>query len=208
MNPTAAPQALALRDIHLPGAPSLWPPAPGWWILAALLLALIAWGVRVWLRRRRIRQQRQQVFDALATLQNELAGDRSPAQLAAIGELLRRLALTRYPRIEVASLSGGAWLRFLDDTGGQGRFSEGPGRVLADGPYRRHLPPDFDTDTLAALVRDWVEKNTGELDASARPASPTSTGTGTGTGTGFLTSTDTNTGTRARTAMRATELAR
>jgi hypothetical protein len=175
MNPIAAPQALALRDIHLPGAPSLWPPAPGWWVLAAVLLALIAWGVRVWLRRRRIRQQRQQVFDALATLQTALAGDRSPAQLAAIGELLRRLALTRYPRSEVASLSGGAWLRFLDDTGGQGRFSEGPGRVLADGPYRRHLPPDLDIDGFTSLVRDWVEHNTGAPDASPRPDAPKGT---------------------------------
>ncbi len=186
MNPTAAPQALALRDIHLPGAPSLWPPAPGWWVLAVLLLALIAWGVRVLLLRRRIRHQRRLVFDALATLQSGLAGERSPAQLAAIGELLRRLALARYPRSEVASLSGGAWLRFLDDTGGQGRFSDGPGRVLADGPYRRHLPPDLDADGLAALVRNWVEKNTGQLDASARPAAPKAT----------------------RSAMRATELAR
>jgi hypothetical protein len=186
MNPTAAPQALTLRDIHLPGAPSLWPPAPGWWVLAILLLALIAWGVRVLLRRRRIRQQRRQVLEALATLQSGLAGDRSPAQLAAIGELLRRLALTRYPRTEVASLSGGAWLRFLDDTGGQGRFSDGPGQVFADGPYRRHLPPDLDTDDLAALVRDWVEQNTGAPDAGSRPTAPKG----------------------ARTATRATELAR
>jgi hypothetical protein len=33
--------------------------------------------------------------------------------------------------------------------------------VLAEGPYRRRLPPDLDVDGLAALVRGWVEKNTG-----------------------------------------------
>jgi len=32
-----------LRDIHLPEAVHWWPPAPGWWIVAALLLALTVW---------------------------------------------------------------------------------------------------------------------------------------------------------------------
>ncbi len=160
MSPTTAQQTLALRDIHLPGAPSWWPPAPGWWVLAALLLSLLAWGFAVALRRRRLRQHRQRVLTALSTLQAGLASDRSPAQLAGIGELLRRLALTRHPHSEVASLSGDAWLRFLDESGGQGGFSDGPGRVLAEGPYRPRLPPDLDLDGFAALVRSWVETNT------------------------------------------------
>ena len=32
-----------LRDIHLPQAVHWWPPAPGWWIVAALILALTIW---------------------------------------------------------------------------------------------------------------------------------------------------------------------
>lgn len=32
-----------LRDIHLPQAVHWWPPAPGWWIVAALVLALTIW---------------------------------------------------------------------------------------------------------------------------------------------------------------------
>jgi len=32
-----------LRDIHLPEAVHWWPPAPGWWIVAALLLTLTIW---------------------------------------------------------------------------------------------------------------------------------------------------------------------
>ncbi len=32
-----------LRDIHLPEAVHWWPPAPGWWLVAALLLALTIW---------------------------------------------------------------------------------------------------------------------------------------------------------------------
>ena len=66
MNP--APDLL-LRDIHEPLAPSWWPPAPGWWLVALVLLAAVAWGGwRRWRRRRR-HLAAQRLFDAtLATL--------------------------------------------------------------------------------------------------------------------------------------------
>ncbi len=154
-------QALQLRDIHVPAAPVLWPPAPGWWIVAAILIALLAWMSVVALRRFRIRRQRQHVLAALASLERELARERTPAALARISVLLRRLALMRFPRQRVAALTGLAWLRFLDETGGNGRFAEGPGRALATGPYQRSLPSDLDATGLVALVREWVTRNAG-----------------------------------------------
>lgn len=173
MNPSvAAAPALALRDIHLPGAPSIWPPAPGWWVLAAVLLALIA-AFTLWLLRRRgVQRERRQLLAAVAELEAGLASERSPAQLARIGELLRRLALTHHPRREVASLSGGAWLHVLDETGGGGAFANGAGRILADGPYRRQLPPDLDVAALAALVRAWVDANGAPRATKPRAAAP------------------------------------
>jgi hypothetical protein len=153
-------QVLRLRDIHLPPTPSLWPPAPGWWAVAALILALLVWaGVALW-KQERLRRRRQRVVDALTRLESGLATERSVERLASISVLLRRLALTRFPREQIAVLSGDAWLRFLDESGGNGRFADGPGRVLADGPYRRTLPADLDITGFVALVREWVDKNT------------------------------------------------
>lgn len=162
MNP-GAQAALQLRDIHLPDAPPFWPPAPGWWLLAAVSIALLIWASSVALRRYRIHRRRRSVLAALAKIEEGFASDRSPEQLANISALLRRLALMCYPREQVAALSGNAWLRFLDKSGGDGRFTDGPGRVLASGPYQRSLPPDLDSAGLAALVRDWVQKNIGGL---------------------------------------------
>ncbi len=160
MNP-AAQQALQLRDIHLPGAPAFWPPAPGWWLLAAMLLALLAWVTVLALRRYRIRRQRQRVLSALASLEQKLASERTPDALAHMSVLLRRLALMRFPRQHVAALTGNAWLRFLDESGGNGEFTRGPGRLLATAPYQRALPSDLDAARLVALLRDWVAKNAG-----------------------------------------------
>ncbi len=162
MNALVQP-ALQLRDIHLPGAPAFWPPAPGWWLVAAALIGLLAWAGFIALRRYRLRRRRQRVLAVLARLEAGLAGERTPENLAQLSLLLRRLALMRFPRRRVAALTGNAWLRFLDESGGNGRFSQGPGQVLATGPYRRSLPPDLDAAGLASLVRAWVEKNTGSL---------------------------------------------
>ena len=51
--------ALELRDIHLPDPVSLWPPAPGWWILFALvvvtILSALIW--RRWRAQHRVRRE-------------------------------------------------------------------------------------------------------------------------------------------------------
>ncbi len=158
MNPDPQ-QALQLRDIHLPPAPPFWPPAPGWWIVAAVLLALLAWGGHAAWRQLRLRRQRRRLMDVLARLESGLGNDGSPEGLTQISMLLRRLALVRFPRAKVAPLTGKAWLRFLDESGGQGRFADGPGRVLGTGPYQRALPADLDIPGLVALVREWVDRN-------------------------------------------------
>ncbi|MBT2766787.1 DUF4381 domain-containing protein [Stenotrophomonas sp. ISL-67] len=123
--------SLQLRDVHLPAVPSWWPLPLGWWlVLAALALAvLLAWA---WRAQRRRRQRRWlQVFDSAVD-----AADAGSAQVAAIAELLRRAARRRQPGAEL--LQGQAWLEFLDAPGSRA-FSDGEGRLLLDGGYRRAL---------------------------------------------------------------------
>lgn len=158
MNP-ASQTALQLRDIHLPAEPGWWPPAPGWWVVATLSLALLVWLGRIALRHYRLHRQRQRILAMLDAL-TQPGGEVSPAAIAEISMLLRRLALARFPRQQVAALTGAEWLRFLDRTGGGGRFSHGPGQVLASGPYRPTLPADVDVAALSTLVREWIKKNT------------------------------------------------
>ena len=151
MSDAAIPLAVVLRDIHVPAAPSWWPPAPGWWLLAAALLAVTAlvWGLLG--RRRRRRRAVLAMFD-----QHLLAAPTPAAQLAAMSELLRRAARHRDPQAD--RLDGEAWLLWLDGKRGHD-FSQGPGRALLDGPYRREVDPQT-VSALQPLVRqrllDWM----------------------------------------------------
>ena len=152
-------QSLQLRDIHLPPPPDFWPPAPGWWLLAAILVLLVAWILFLAWRRARLQRAQRRLIALLDEL--DLTGNHEPLKLAELSMLLRRIALMHYPRTEVAGLTGESWLHFLDSSGGDGGFTRGPGRVLADGPYMPDLPGEYDPVGVTALVRNWIRKNAG-----------------------------------------------
>jgi len=158
---TPMQETLQLRDIHLPAPPDFWPPAPGWWILGVLALGFAGWGALLAWRQFRIHRQRRHVLALLEQMERSSGKSSTAEYLAQLSNLTRRLALMRFPRHEIASLTGREWLQFLDRSGGDGQFSEGPGKVLAQGPYMRELPDEFDSRALTQLVRQWITRNTG-----------------------------------------------
>ncbi len=139
-----------LRDVILPPEPGLWPPAPGWWLL--LVLAIIGMFGAIYLIRltywRLSEMPLADKIDALAGLHPQQA-------VVELSVLMRRIALTEFPRGSVAGLSGEAWLEFLDETGNTDQFTRGPGRALASAPYSDvtpdHIGPLFQT------CRSWAQ---------------------------------------------------
>ncbi len=153
MKPQAADPLSALRDIHLPAEPSWWPPAPGWWLLAAILLGVLIGLVVFMGRRAMLRARRRRIIARIDALVKAYRPEHACEFVADVSGLLRRAALTWYPRERVAALSGEAWLRFLDDNGGAG-FRDGPGRILANGAYRRDC--EVDPKALGELAKTWI----------------------------------------------------
>jgi hypothetical protein len=140
-----------LRDIHLPAEPSWWPPAPGWWIVSALVLALVVFAFMRWQAPRRRRARRDRLI--VATLVQHAAQWRRDGDdahfVAALSEHLRRLS--RVVRADAAALTGAAWIAFLD------RHGDGfaaVGDALVDAQYRPAAPVD------AAALYAVVEKHT------------------------------------------------
>lgn len=145
-----------LRDVHLPDPISWWPPAFGWWMLILALVVVV--GLVLWVRAYRQRTRPRRV--ALAQLEQvkQHYAIHSDDQLAItqISHLLRRYALAVFSRAHVAGLSGQAWLKFLDTTGGTNQFSKGPGQSLRSGPYQAQgLASAAD---LLPLVERWIHQ--------------------------------------------------
>lgn len=147
---TAGP---VLRDIHLPAEPSWWPPAPGWWLVAALVGVALAFAWRAWAARKHRARLQRALRDELEALRRDHP---SPAaQVAAMSMLLRRAAKRYAP--EALALRDAAWLAFLDAGDPQRPFSQGAGRLLIDGPYRRDVDAT-EADALARLVAARLDR--------------------------------------------------
>lgn len=154
------PDLSQLRDIHLPPPVSWWPLAIGWWVLIALT-ALIAIGLVWWLRRRVVNRWRRQALSELKQLRTQ----QSEAHEAVItlSVLLRRIAIAKFPREEVAGLHGDAWLNFLDRALGPTHdFLSDSGRLLSNAPYSRNAQIDGTAlTTLLDISERWIKKLPG-----------------------------------------------
>ncbi len=153
MNPDLLQQ---LRDIHLPAEPGWWPPAVGWWLLAALLAAAFVWlAQRLAGRWRHFRPARRAnaLYRGIA---DELrAGSISPMEYVhRTNALLKRLAIQGPAGHTIAPESGGPWLRYLDERYGQRAFSRGAGRCLGSERFRRDA--GVDTEALDRLMRRYL----------------------------------------------------
>jgi len=154
MNSAHGDPLQGLRDIHLPAPVSFWPPAPGWWILALLIVVLLIAGIWWW-RRWQGRAYQRSALKQLHALQSRLhAGEAESHIIADLSILLRRAAMTRYGREQVASLQGKAWLEFLDRTGRHSTFAS-EGQALLDAPYRKQTTQQ--ATPLIHLAQRWLQ---------------------------------------------------
>jgi hypothetical protein len=159
MNQTDFSQ-LPLRDIHLPGPVAWWPPAPGWWALAALVLAgLVLFGLYYY-RGRHARAARKALRQTRAALEQ---GAEPVVCLQHVSTVLRRFAMTRAAQSRhgetssVPGLIGESWLHYLDSCWQRGGFADELGHKLLAAPYAR--PGSIDRNdalALTALCADWL----------------------------------------------------
>jgi hypothetical protein len=151
-----------LRDLHLPGAVAWWPPAPGWWLTALIIIALIgaavAWSLHRW---RRGAYRRTGAALVSACFERCCQDQDLRAYLQAVNAVLKRVALSSFPSRDIAALSGARWTEFLD---AQWRKEEQPGFVggpLESGPYSDEVS-SCDANAVRELALAWLRQHRGE----------------------------------------------
>lgn len=113
-----------LKDIHLPASIGCWPWALGWWLLLLSLpvLMIVCLALqkpyRSYCIKRLFLLELEDIKKAYQKHQN------ASMALKQLADLLKRVALMAYPRQQVASLHGQAWVQFLQDTSKRQDMSE------------------------------------------------------------------------------------
>ena len=154
MNPDLLSQ---LRDIHGAANVPWWPPAPGWWILAFLVLLALIWIGRRLLAGYRVRMRRKQMLGWVDHLNATVDPQRDPqGYLGTLNRIFKLVALRAFPDHHCASLAGENWAEFLIDKMKNAQSVESLD-VLAAGPY--DPAPKFDSDNLSRLARFWIKRH-------------------------------------------------
>ncbi len=170
-----------LHDILGPAPVSWWPPASGWyWVMAFALIFLVAFALKSFIRWQHNRYRRE-ALPELARLETALKiQDQRAATMLALSELLKRVALTAFPREQVATLTGKPWFEFLDHTGSNAAFSNGLGATLENAIYDPRTVAALDEQKIQELtqaVRHWIKNHqTGLESKDAKTTKYPSTG--------------------------------
>lgn len=133
-----------LHDIVLPAPVPWWPLASGWVVLLMVLsVGGLWWSWRLWVNWR-ANAYRHAALRELARLQSA----------SGIAVLLRRTALARVPRSELAGRIGDEWIDWLE-TQSATVMEPSVRAQLTDGVYAREMPSG-ELDSLRVYAGQWI----------------------------------------------------
>ena len=150
-----------LADIHLPAEVTYWPPAPGWWVLALLVLGSGFYLIHRIMQLRNLRLVCKHALAELDTCYHRFTGaeddDLGTLRLRYVNEfnsVIRRVALVHFPQANVASLGGDAWVDFIRQKGASSGLNDEIAAVLSFGRFQTHC--DVDVDAMNSLGQTWI----------------------------------------------------
>ena len=144
-----------LRDIVEPLSVSWWPPATGWWFVSVTALTVAGWLLFRLIRNWHANAYRRAALRAVHSAKNN-------GEIAAI---LKRTALAVYPRTDIAELTGGDWIAWLEQSGGQ-KVPRPVADTLVRGIFREGTRGD--TAEMARFASQWIRDHRPPADKEDR----------------------------------------
>ncbi|MFT5706639.1 MAG: hypothetical protein ACI9ES_000926 [Oceanospirillaceae bacterium] len=106
-----------LQEIHLPDAVSLWPSAPGWWVLLLSIVIAIYVLQKLLINLIRKNSYRRLAVKHLMLIEKNYQSHKKDQQLLTeINQLLKSVAIRHFPQWQCASFSEKKWQAFLTAT--------------------------------------------------------------------------------------------
>lgn len=167
------PASLAnLNDIVMPEAVGWWPMADGWHVLAGMIVLFVGWytfrSVKDW----RANAYRRAALRELDSLIDDTRDPQSRASsLRQLPSLLKRTALSVYPREDVAGLTGEEWFGFLNSKVGKPPFTQNTFETLNRVSYTTGDLGDVSDDAVNALLdacRSWLKHHSAKTASEQR----------------------------------------
>lgn len=140
------PALAELRDIHLPDAVSWWPIAWPWWLMLILLIAMLGFVIY---------SRNKNAWRTVAIKQLQSLDESDPVNYALnCNRLLKQICFNKIDAT-CASLSGMAWLNYLDEKMKKSIF-------LPDLEAFAFVPDNpnvsLDTKALNKACQQWIRK--------------------------------------------------
>ncbi len=153
MNP-ALQNNLPLRDIHLPEAVFWWPPAPGWWLLASLVILAILLLPKLY-RYIKLKPLNKVSTIAYQHIIDDYQQHQNKLQLVqSLSRLLRQISMSYQGREATANLTGDEWINKLNALTEEDYFGLDVRQLLIQAPYQENIKTD--PQVLISATQNWI----------------------------------------------------
>ena len=157
-DPMTAALLEQLRDVVRPDPAPWWPPAPGWWLVAAVVVLAIFLIARAFIKRQQKNRYRIEAASLLVELGSAWKSDRdTQAYASAAHQLVRRAAIHVAGRDAISRLTGRAFVEYVN-TLSKAPLSAATGALLTEFSYRPATEDDLDIEQTQQDLAAWLNQ--------------------------------------------------
>lgn len=152
---------LPLKDIEGLKEVSLWPLATGWWIVIILSIIIISFLAYIIFRKLSFNYSwKKEILNNLSKMEKDINEVNIHEIIIELSELLRRIAIHRYPRNQCAGLKDNDWLLWLEEHDPKKFKWLEKGNLIIKAPYSPPSAIDISLEmgkTLIRATKEWVK---------------------------------------------------